>query len=319
MKNPLLKKDLFSFSKKERLGIIVLLSCIILVILLPFTYKMSRNVEEITADTAWLAAANAIQENHTAAPYQNEHIEYQYKSNTELEENILNGVLFKFDPNTLDAEGFKKLGLREKTIQTIINYRKKGGKFRKPDDLKKIYGLRQSEFEKLFSFISIDGSRVTDLSENQNIRSSIRDTHVSFPKYTRTPTQTVEINSADQETFESLYGIGPKLALRIINFRDKLGGFYSIDQLAETYGIPDSTFQKIKPFLKINTTMIKKININTANYNELNQHPYINSKTAFQILKYRKENSNFTTIEEVKTLVQANDSFEKIMHYIKTE
>ena len=60
----------------------------------------------------------------------------------------------------------------------------------------------------------------------------------------------VNINTADTSAFIALPGIGNKLALRIVNFRDKLGGFYSIDQIGETYGLPDSVFRKIKPILK---------------------------------------------------------------------
>jgi competence ComEA-like helix-hairpin-helix protein len=68
----------------------------------------------------------------------------------------------------------------------------------------------------------------------------------------------VDINSADTTPFIALPGIGAKLAQRIIKFRDKLGGFYSIDQVAETFGLPDSTYQKIKPRLIIKNTTVKK-------------------------------------------------------------
>src|SRR5690606_29893909 len=138
----------------------------------------------------------------------------------------------------------------------------------------------------------------------------------SRPRY---PARKIDINTADIAAFESLYGIGSKLATRIVNFRDKLGGFCSVEQVGETYGLPDSTFQKIKPQLEVNAALTRQININAAGYEELNNHPYINAKTAFHILKYRKEKGDFSTIEVIRELVQANDQFEKIAPYIKTD
>ena len=129
--------------------------------------------------------------------------------------------------------------------------------------------------------------------------------------------KTIEVNTTDIAGFESLYGIGNKLATKIVNFRDKLGGFYSIEQVGETYGVPDSTFQKIKAQLKVDARSIRKININTASYDELNNHPYISAKLAFQVLKQRKEKGNFTAIENIKELVaQTSDSYERVSMYI---
>ena len=103
----------------------------------------------------------------------------------------------------------------------------------------------------------------------------------------------IDINTADTSAFISLPGIGSKLAARIVNFRDKLGGFYSIDQVGETFGLPDSTFQKIKQYLKLENTSIKKININTATVDELKAHPYIKYSVANPIIAYRNEHGPF--------------------------
>ncbi len=72
----------------------------------------------------------------------------------------------------------------------------------------------------------------------------------------------IDINEADTTAFIALPGIGSKLAQRIINFRTKLGGFYSIDQVRETFGLPDSTFRKIQKQLTYHNSTIQKININ---------------------------------------------------------
>src|SRR6185437_7375519 len=87
--------------------------------------------------------------------------------------------------------------------------------------------------------------------------------------------QIIDVNLADTTALISLPGIGSKLAQRIIAFRNKLGGFYSIEQVGETYLLPDSTFQKIKPKLTIVGNNVKQININVASIDEMKAHPYL--------------------------------------------
>jgi competence ComEA-like helix-hairpin-helix protein len=113
-----------------------------------------------------------------------------------------------------------------------------------------------------------------------------------------------------------LPGIGPKLASRINSFREKLGGFYSIDQVAETYGLPDSTFQKIRPYLKFSGE-VKKINVNRATREELSSHPYIRWKMAGAITEYRKQHGDFAKLEDLKKVFLVDDAaFLKMLPYL---
>jgi competence ComEA-like helix-hairpin-helix protein len=128
----------------------------------------------------------------------------------------------------------------------------------------------------------------------------------------------VDINEADTSSFIALPGIGSKLASRIVAFREKLGGFYSVDQVSELYGLPDSVFQKIKPYLSLdNSASVHKININTASKEELKSHPYIRWQIANVIIAYRDQHGKFTEPEDLKKIpVITDDVFEKIGHYI---
>lgn len=133
------------------------------------------------------------------------------------------------------------------------------------------------------------------------------------PKYT-----TVDINSADTAAFIALPGIGSKLALRIVTFRDKLGGFYSIDQLSETYGLSDSVFQKIKQYLRFQSNSFKKININTATLDELKQHPYIRYNLARLIVAYRTEHGSFSSAGDLQKMSFMTDSiYHKLKPYLE--
>jgi competence ComEA-like helix-hairpin-helix protein len=141
---------------------------------------------------------------------------------------------------------------------------------------------------------------------------SEKQTFSNEPKYT-----VVDINTADTSAFIALPGIGNKLALRIVNFRDKLGGFYSIDQIGETYGLPDSVFRKIKPFLKFETNLVKKFNINTATKDEMKSHPYIKWNLANAIVEYRNQHGNFSSLEDLKKVsLITTEVFDKIKFYL---
>lgn len=130
----------------------------------------------------------------------------------------------------------------------------------------------------------------------------------------------LEVNSATAEEYEKLYGIGKVLSERIVTFRDKLGGFYAISQVKDVFGIEDSVYQNFKTHLTINPVKPKKININSATYEELTANPYFFSTVAKQIIGYRTKVKPFTTIEDVKNLYFVRDHpehFDKMKPYIE--
>jgi competence ComEA-like helix-hairpin-helix protein len=127
----------------------------------------------------------------------------------------------------------------------------------------------------------------------------------------------IDINIADTSAFVSLPGIGSKLASRIVSFREKLGGFCTIEQIGETYGLPDSTFQKIKQYLKIDNPSLKKIDLNTATVDDLKIHPYIRLSLANPIVAYRNEHGAFSKIEDIKKVMAVTDEiYKKIAPYL---
>ena len=101
--------------------------------------------------------------------------------------------------------------------------------------------------------------------------------------------------------------IGGTLANRVLQYRGWLGGFYNIYQVKEVYGISDSTFLKIKPYLKVAPFPITKISLNKADFNTLKAHPYTR-KMAGLIIKYRENNGGFKTRAQFCRVPQMNDS-----------
>jgi DNA uptake protein ComE-like DNA-binding protein len=125
------------------------------------------------------------------------------------------------------------------------------------------------------------------------------------------------INSADSAAWEALPGIGPTLAARLVRFREKLGGFYSTAQVAETYGLPDSTFKKIQASLRLDSGSLKKLNINQMDEKSLGQHPYIRYKLARLIVQYRSNHGPFSHPEDLFNIPLVNDSiYRKLEKYI---
>jgi len=221
------------------------------------------------------------------------------------------GTMFYFDPNTLDAEGWRRLGIRERTIEGIGKYLSKGGRFRDAASLRKIWGLSDEEKERLIPYVRI--------AEGGSAEKSYSGNYQPYEKkvYEKKAVQAVDINSGDSAAFVDLPGIGPGFAGRILKFRNKLGGFYKVEQIGETFGLPDSVFQKIKPFLKVSGDNIHKININTATNDELKAHPYIRWQLAKVITEYKKQHGNFKSLEDLKKIMIIDEeTYKKISPYL---
>ena len=139
------KKNLaayFNFSRKDRIGLLVLSGLILLVLFLP---SVLRPVfyKPVKADTSWVGIIRKMEYKQKREPdsSNSDHpLSYQY-DRPEKTSTFREAVLFPFDPNTITAEDWAKLGVTARTITTIERYRAKGGQFRKPEDLQRIYGL----------------------------------------------------------------------------------------------------------------------------------------------------------------------------------
>lgn len=297
-----------TFGKRDRIGVITLISLIVIIYLFPYLFAKKNEPFPAKATPVLVKAMDTLatkQKLNYQKKYEEPDNEYQYQPGKT--KSFTDGELFPFDPNTLSVEGWQRLGLSEKTSRTIDKYRSKGGKFYKPEDIRKIWGMPEGFYE-----------RVKDYITTSSVQNNYQQNNFEKPTYTKTEKKVVvvNINEADTSAFIALPGIGSKLAARIINFRDKLGGFYSVEQIGETYGLPDSTFQKIKGSLQLNGN-VKKLNVNTATKDELKVHPYIRWNLANTIVEYRNQHGVFKSLDELKNIALIDEAtFEKIVHYL---
>ena len=316
-KNP--NKGYLTFTKKERGGIIVTL-CVVLLVFVCAKYIYPFISKEETGNSNDLTEAAALlkekQKDSTKNYYpKNDYGNDDFKSYTKKsDENSFTGEMFYFDPNTLDESGWKKLGVRDKTIATIRNYVIKGGKFREPDDLRKIWGLRGNDKDRLIPYVRI-AAQIHKPYSSGNSENNFQPYEKKV--YEKRVAQPVEINSGDSAAFDALPGIGPGYSRRIINFRNRLGGFYKVDQVGETFGLPDSVFQKIKPLLKISGDNVRKINLNTATNEELKAHPYIRWQLANVIMEYKKQHGDFKALDDLRKIMVINqEMYSRISPYL---
>ena len=305
--------DYLSFSKRERTGIIVLVSLIGFFMGIPFLYPffIKPRPTNATIFKKAIASLSIKQAAHTKQfSNQNEEDKLIQSYSSSGGNQPIKGELFYFDPNTADNQDWKRLGVRDNTIATIQHFLSKGGRFYKREDIGKIWGLHPNEAKRLIPYIQIQNLQATYFSDKKEFKKKV-------PVPASYSVMPIDINSADTAAFISLPGIGSKLSQRIINFREKLGGFYMVEQIGETFGLPDSTFQKIKPHLKISKIALLKININTADIEEMKKHPYLRYAISNAIIRYRSQHGDFLAVEDIKKIMTITaDVFNKVAPYL---
>lgn len=293
------------FSRKERLGLLILTLLVFVLFLLPDLLPEKAGLLSGPPDTAWVVTLRQTTQEKKIPEYQQSG---NAGSRGAIEKAVQPVRLFHFDPNTLDPDGWRKLGLREKTIQTIRRYIDKGGRFRKPEDLGRIYGLFPDEFERLRPYIRLPASP-------EPVQTETGPRPALYPAVRKI--MAIDINTADTSAWIALPGIGSRLANRITLFREKLGGFYAVSQVAETFGLADSVFRKIEPLLRLETSGIRKININTVKQEELQAHPYFRRELARPVIAYRNEHGSFHDLRELKNIQAVSETvWNKIVPYL---
>jgi len=217
-------------------------------------------------------------------------------------------ALTLFDPNKVDETQLAELGLKEQTIQKLVRYRKAGGKFLIKSDLLKIYGIDTAWYRMVYAYINLPESKKQNSSEQAQ-------------KFTRSSPATValfDINQADTIQLEKIYGIGPKLALRIVKYRDKLGGFTSMNQLNEVYGLDSAVVAQLSSKAFISSDFIpRKLSLNLSDEKTLASHPYIGRTLAKSIIAYRFQHGSFQSVDDLAMLKLVKEStIQKLRPYL---
>jgi competence protein ComEA len=300
--------DFSTYSSGERRGILILIALIVLIILfnLLYPYFVSSRHNDFSAydqkAKAYLKAAESISKKSKLNNEQENFDIMDTKHSVALQK--INP--FPFDPNTLDYDHWKKLGLSDKQIKVIENYKSKGGKYYSKEDFKKMYCIPDEEYQTLEPFIDI---------------------HLVKPEYPKNAYQKKEIaivkldiNTADIDDLVKLKGIGDYFAKKIVEYRIKLGGYYSIDQLLEIPKMDTARLNPLMAFLEVNPNYIRKINVNKANFDQLKMHPYLGYNIALSLINYRTKHGDYRQLNDIKNSLLINDkNYFRISHYLCVE
>jgi DNA uptake protein ComE-like DNA-binding protein len=182
-------------------------------------------------------------------------------------------------------EDLQRLGLTLRQAESIENYRSKGGRFRSKDDFRKMYAVSDTLFTRLEPFIKI-------------------------PK--------VELNAADSAALVSLRGIGPYYAHKILEYRERLGGFLYKAQLLEIEGFDEDRLAGFSDDIEIDTTRCIHLDLWNTTESTLARHPYLGAKGARSIARYKSlyDTTRWTLADLEHERVLPKENIEKLKKYI---
>lgn len=207
---------------------------------------------------------------------------------------------FPFDPNHADYQELMELGFDKRLASQLLAYRKAGGSFRYKADLQKLYNMTDSLYTRLRPFITLPDKPAFQAEKETDLESA--------KAVVKEPLR-LDVNAADSLEFLKLYGIGPVFAGRLVKFRDALGGFVSVQQVKEMYGLPEETFIGIQNNLYVADTFKPEfIRLNTASMEELAKHPYLSYAQAKVLIAYRQQHGPFQQKEDLLKIHTFNEA-----------
>lgn len=233
--------------------------------------------------------------------------------------------LFPFDPNTISSDSLRLLGLPENTVRAISNYRKSGGRFYELNDLARIYTLSDSDFNVISPYVEIadlptnrtkkENHRFTEVDEV--LLDSVGKSSVNQKSFYNSEHLVLELNLADSSELIKIRGIGKYFARKIVERRIALGGYLNYNQLTEIYRFDEELLEQVAGNLVLDTTLVRRININRAGIDELKAHPYISYKVANSIVQMRNSHGLYQSVSDIRRSYLVNDSiFDRIKPYL---
>ncbi len=209
-----------------------------------------------------------------------------------------------FDPNTVSRDDLLGMGLPGNVANNIVNYRAAGASFNKPEDMLRLYAMDSSLFAEIKQCIAIEGVVTSTGSHRREDFIRKRDD------------VTIGINGATPEEWQWLRGIGPHYAGQIVKYRKQLGGFISVEQVAETPGLPEETFEVIRHRLIVDSG-IQALDLNHSDLADISNHPYISHKQAQTIVNFRNHHGPYAQIEDVMQIHSlSKEWFERVSPYL---
>lgn len=284
-------KDFFYYSRSERRAVYVL--CILIVLLLVGIWMVP--------DASIPLAAESPKVDSVALKTFNKHSVAEHTPVS----------LFVFDPNKADSVELSRLGLPAHVVRNVLKYRQKGGRFKTVESFSRMYGLEQDLFEQLKPYIRIVKPEVTESKKLDTIvpAKEIKKKAFKYPEGTL-----VDVNVADTTELKKIPGIGSGIAKAIVAYRNRLGGFYSLEQLAEIEYITPSLMK----WFKLEEPLLRPLKINEVGLETLRSHPYLNFYQAKIIVEHRRKKGPIKNLSQLSLYEEFTEKdLERLSAYFK--
>lgn len=222
--------------------------------------------------------------------------------------------LFTFDPNTASATQLLRLGLQEWQVRSICKYRSKGGVFRRKTDFARVYGLTAGQYKRLEPYISIgrDYLPAAEVYGTAASNAILHDTLKHSSKLRQG--EQIALNTADSTQLRLVPGIGAYFSRRIIDYRNRLGGFNSVRQLLEIENFPAESL----PYFVLGDVQLRRVNLNKDTWAQLRRHPYIGYRLARSITEYRRLHGRINSVDDLRLCDGATpEALSKLESYVE--
>ena len=290
----------FYLQKSDRRTIILLLCVIVAAVV------VMKTVDDGSTEEAAPTLQVTDKQDHRQRQQPRSHAYYQTEERK--------AELFPFDPNPADSTQLLRLGLQPWQVRNIYKYRAAGGVYRQPRDFARLYGLTLKQYRRLEPYIRI---KEEDMPAERYFYKyepiEERDT-MKYPIKLQAEERIV-LNRADTAQLRKVPGIGPYFARKIVEYRERLGGYYRVQQLLEIEDFPETA---VDFFIIPDDTQLRKLNINRLSLNELKRHPYLNFYQARAIVDYRRLHGTIQSLDQLSLLRDfPREAIERLTPYVE--
>ena len=290
----------FYLQKSDRRTIILLLCVIVAAVV------VIKVIDDGSTEEAALTQLETDKQEHRQRQQPRSHAYYQTEERK--------AELFPFDPNSADSTQLLRLGLQPWQVRNIYKFRAAGGVYRQPRDFARLYGLTLKQFRRLEPYIRI---KEEDMPAERYFYKyepiEERDT-MKYPIKLQAEERIV-LNHADTAQLRKVPGIGPYFARKIVEYRERLGGYYRVQQLLEIEDFPETA---VDFFIIPDDTQLRKLNINRLSLNELKRHPYLNFYQARAIVDYRRLHGTIQSLDQLSLLRDfPREAIERLTPYVE--
>lgn len=227
----------------------------------------------------------------------------------------------EFDPNTADSSTLVHLGLKPWQAKNMLKYRAAGGKYRKAEDLQKLYGMTDSMYRALEPYICIAVVNTIDTTDTIDITvDTVKVDTMCADSLLRRQTikrdTILNIRTADTTELKMIRGIGSYRARQIVRYREQLGGFARVEQVLEAKGMEHMADSVLNSFV-LDSVVIDSLNINRISVQRLSKHPYLRFEQAKAIYELRRKYVRLDSIEQLYELdCLSPETIQKITPYL---